>query len=54
VKQPAHEMGLPEVEDEIESTYRWWHQEKPGVTPKEVNRLGDLWRRCDYLLWKEG
>lgn len=52
MKQPAHEMSLAEVENEIEATYKWWAREKPRVTPKEVNRFGDLWRRADYLLWK--
>lgn len=47
------EMSLSEVEDAIESTYKWWHREKPGVHPREVGQLAALWRRCDYLLRKE-
>ena len=49
----VHDMSLSEIEAEIESNYKWWHKIKPGVTPKEINRLGDLWRRADYLIWKE-
>lgn len=54
MKPEVHKMPLADIEDEIESVYKWWHTNKRGVTPKEVNRFGDLWRRADYLIWKAG
>jgi len=47
-------MTLQEVEQAIYDTYQWWHREKPGVHPREVGTLADLWRRVDYLYSKEG
>ena len=49
----VREMSLKEIESEIESIYHWFHKEAPGVTPYEVNRLGSLWSRADYLIGRE-
>lgn len=40
-------LTLEEVESEIEAIYRWWHDKAPGVHPREVGRLADLWRVFD-------
>lgn len=42
-------MELGEVESEISKVYQWWHETKPGVHPREVGRLAQLWRQADYL-----
>ena len=49
----VREMSLKEIESEIESIYHYFHKEAPGVTPYEVNRLGALWSRADYLIGRE-
>lgn len=50
----VQDMGLSAIEAEIEKIYRWFHTRVPGVTPKEIGRLSDLWRRADYMIWKDG
>jgi len=46
-------MTLSEVEAEIAAYYRWFARQAPGVTPKEVGRLAQLWRIADGLYAKE-
>lgn len=43
-------MTLAEIEDEIEATYKWWAEMKPGVKPQEVGRLADLWRAFEVAM----
>ena len=44
---------LEEVERELYETYRWWHEQAPGVTPKEEGTLGALWGLFDLLIEEE-
>lgn len=43
------EMTWVETMAEIEARYRWFAEQAPGVTPKEVGTLGNLWRHADSL-----
>lgn len=42
-------LTLVETEQAIYNKYQWWHQNSPGVHPREHGVLADLWRRADYL-----
>lgn len=44
---------LPEVENEIAETYRWFHENAPGVWPREEGQLGALWHLFDLLIEEE-
>lgn len=41
---------LEEVENEIFETYRWFHEQSPGVRPQETGQLGALWALWDILI----
>lgn len=38
---------ISELDDEIERVYLWWHENAPGVTPREHGYLGRLWSEWD-------
>lgn len=42
-------MTLEQVEQAIYDKYQWWFREAPGVHPREVGTLAQLWYRADYL-----
>lgn len=44
---------LEEVENEIRSTYEWFHRENPLVKPQETGQLGALWALFDILIEEE-
>lgn len=41
---------LAEVEQEIQETYFWFHEQNPFVKPQETGRLGDLWALHEILV----
>ena len=44
------ELTWAETMSAITDYYLYFHAEAPGVTPKEVGVLGDLWRHADSLV----
>lgn len=44
---------LPEVEADIHQTYKWFHENAPGVWPQEEGQLGALWALFDLLIEEE-
>lgn len=46
-------LSIEYVEAEIANYYLWFHEQVPGVTPKEVGRLAQLWRVADALYAQE-
>lgn len=37
-------LTLAAAEREVRDIYLWWHEQAPGVTPREEGLLADLWR----------
>lgn len=44
---------LPELEQEIYDTYRWFHDQNPFVKPQESGNLGALWALFDIMIAEE-
>lgn len=44
---------LPQVEQEINETYKWFHANAPGVWPREEGQLGALWALFEILVEEE-
>lgn len=44
------ELTWEETMAEIAKHYEWFHEQAPGVTPKEVGNLANLWRHADRLV----
>lgn len=44
---------LAEVEQEIYSQYRFFHEKAPDAYPQETGQLGALWALFDLLIEEE-